>query len=134
MATIGNRKVWEEREFIPTGKLGHADVSGWAKGVSRPWGSQFNPKRPECSGRVLSISRPVQVLANVKPVVSKPVKHNPASVVIPVKDKSSVDMSDANKTDEMKARAAVTRSALSDAFNRLYAVLGKTAEPVTVLR
>jgi hypothetical protein len=75
---LANEIRWNqaEREAILTGRLGHGDVSGWAKGVSRPFGSVFKPVRPEV-GKVARVSNPVRKLSDVHPIIAKPSKSDP---------------------------------------------------------
>jgi hypothetical protein len=129
MSTIGNREYFPAREGIVVDRIGRADISGWASATSKPFGSLRKPVRPEV-GEVRSSFQPVSslkacaMLDKCQRNLAKRKPHDPRSVVIPLNG-AGIDYSDANKVDELKARAAVRRASLSDFFNNLYRSVGR---------
>lgn len=82
---LANEIRWQHSEStgILVDRLGHGDVSGWSKGVSRPFGSAFKPKRPEV-GELVRESHPVRKLSEVRPVIdSKHVAAHPVTFAEP---------------------------------------------------
>src|SRR5687768_2732967 len=97
MSTIGNRLYFPESN-LPEGKSGFGKMGfgepGWAKAVSRPFGTPFKPIRPEVGRinhkptRITSLST-VAAFAKAQVELSKTKPHNPNDVTIPSADKDS---------------------------------------------
>lgn len=79
-------KRWSNPEkeglTLQSDKMGHADISGWARGVSKPFGSPFKPKRPEV-GPIKREFNPITNLRNCVQIEPKPIPHNPLDVCFP---------------------------------------------------
>jgi hypothetical protein len=78
-------------------KLSHGDISSWAHATSKPFGSPFKPRRPEV-GRARNAFTPIRSLNSIHPVISKPEKHDPNSVVLHSYKDHKPDPCDINKT------------------------------------
>lgn len=81
---LSSRWTHEEKEGLTrqADKLGHGDISGWAKGVSKPFGSPTRPKRPEV-GEVKREFHPVRSLEACKLKRIEPLLHDPSIVCLP---------------------------------------------------
>jgi hypothetical protein len=65
---LSARWTHAEKEGILTDRLGHGDISHWARGTSAA-------RRPEV-GQVERVKRPIRKLSAVHPVDCKPDRHN----------------------------------------------------------
>ena len=125
VSKIGGRLHFETKGFVP-GSMGRGDVTGWARGVSKPFGSQFKPIRPECSERVQSFSQPITSLANVHPVAKpEPVNDGKEICLATAKGPRTVNLGDADLCEAKAADAARRRTSASDFFAKLYANASK---------
>lgn len=99
-----------EREGIVCGRMGFGDVSSWASGVSKPFGTATKPVRPEV-GRVRQDFTPIRSLRNLKAFTPRPTpKVEP--ITLP-----SVTKYDPVEAQERKTAALISASAR---FSSLY--------------
>lgn len=96
------------------GRLRSADISGWARGISKPFGSQFKPKRPNCAEAVKRTVQPITNLKAVREFVArkpKEVKHDRSKLCF---------MPEANDHNTGEAEAGRTAE-VGMMFDRFYA-------------
>ena len=130
---LSDRWNKDEAEHLPkqVDRLNHGDVSAWAKAVSKPWGSQRNPKRPEVPQQKIKFT-PVSSLEACVLHPQPERKHDSCSIVMPEvpADKTVAEVIDGLKKAIKRNDEMVNLGLMFDRFYGSRIV--KRAEPVKV--
>jgi hypothetical protein len=119
-SVLATRHVYPERSGILVDHIGHGDVSSWARGTSKPFGSQFKPVRPNENAKltrdsftpVRSLRACAQSRDALDSVAAKPKPHDPSSVILP--DKGKFDWEE--RSEKVNKRTI----AIANKFEELY--------------
>lgn len=121
---LSARWTHEERSAILVDRLGHGDISSWAKGISRPFGSVFRPIRPEVGVQPVEFN-PIRKLGNLVPFV--PVKNDAMRQDITPCPTTGFDET------EYRTRCANGNVAIALEFEKFYRSMRKPGAKVVVV-
>lgn len=106
---------------LPVGRTGRGDISRWARGVSKPFGSPTKPIRPEVQFTRAQF-QPVNP-SQIRPITKHRVKHDAKTVCLPIPDKDTSVTKTIEKLDESITRQNQMID-LGNFFTKMYAKLG----------
>lgn len=121
---IGDRPYWTEREGIAVDHISYGDVSGWSRATSKPFGSQFKPKRPEVETPRLA-SLKVRKLSDIKPMPERTNGPEPVAGLCFNRAKAKVDLTNEDVRVAWQAGKAKKAMDIAAGFERMFRGLVK---------